>query len=388
MNRSVRAVLVIVFAVLLLTPFLIRKFGRPTSAGPSSANANPLKRYGFRLTESAKAAGLDFVHQGPTLDPKLAHIMPQVASMGAAVSVVDVRPRWTGRTSTSPTAEGRLRTNFTGIEATARSRTSPSGWASPTSTAPSTGVSMGAVWGDYDNDGFDDLFLYRWGRPELFHNDQRPGIHARDGAAGLPRWVNVNTAVWLDYDRDGLLDLFVAGYCPETSISGSSPTRASCRRASSTRTTADASTCFTIWATADSRRSASASGSRRGAGRSRPWRPICAVPAIRTCSSPTTTVSPRCSRTITATFREVGRETGVGFAPKSGMNASFGDVFNEGRFAIYKTNISEEGMLVQGNNLWVPKTARPRIRSRRSRTSRGRWASTSAAGAGARSSAI
>ena len=34
-----------------------------------------------------------------------------------------------------------------------------------------TGVSMGAVWGDYDNDGYEDLFLYKWGRPELFHND-------------------------------------------------------------------------------------------------------------------------------------------------------------------------------------------------------------------------
>ena len=36
---------------------------------------------------------------------------------------------------------------------------------------PGTGVSMGAVWGDYDNDGFEDLFLYKWGKPELFHND-------------------------------------------------------------------------------------------------------------------------------------------------------------------------------------------------------------------------
>jgi hypothetical protein len=30
---------------------------------------------------------------------------------------------------------------------------------------------MGSVWGDYDNDGYEDLFLYKWGRPELFHND-------------------------------------------------------------------------------------------------------------------------------------------------------------------------------------------------------------------------
>jgi hypothetical protein len=53
-------------------------------------------------------------------------------------------------------------------------------------------------------------------------------------------------------------------------------------------------------------------------------------------------------------FEEIGRAAGVSLSPKSGMNASFGDVFNDGRLAIYKTNISEPGVLVQGNDLWVP----------------------------------
>src|SRR5262245_27932364 len=48
-----------------------------------------LNRYGFYLTESAKQSGIDFVHEAPTLDPKLQHIMPIIASMGAGVSVVD-----------------------------------------------------------------------------------------------------------------------------------------------------------------------------------------------------------------------------------------------------------------------------------------------------------
>ena len=46
-----------------------------------------------------------------------------------------------------------------------------------------TGVSMGAVWGDYDNDGYEDLFLYKYGRPELFHNDAGTSVHARDASA-------------------------------------------------------------------------------------------------------------------------------------------------------------------------------------------------------------
>ena len=54
-------------------------------------------------------------------------------------------------------------------------------------------------------------------------------------------------------------------------------------------------------------------------------------------------------------FVEAGRAAGVALTPKSGMNAAFGDIFNDGRLSIYKTNISEPGVLVQANNLWVPK---------------------------------
>ena len=54
-------------------------------------------------------------------------------------------------------------------------------------------------------------------------------------------------------------------------------------------------------------------------------------------------------------FHEVGKQTGIGFAPKSGMNAAFGDILNQGKYAVYVSNISEDGVLIQGNNLWVPK---------------------------------
>ena len=37
------------------------------------------------------------------------------------------------------------------------------------------------------------------------------------------------------------------------------------------------------------------------------------------------------------------------------MNVAFGDILNQGRYAIYVSNISEDGILIQGNNLWVPK---------------------------------
>jgi hypothetical protein len=41
------------------------------------------------------------------------------------------------------------------------------------------------------------------------------------------------------------------------------------------------------------------------------------------------------------------------------MNASVGDVLNQGRFGVYVSNISEEGVLVQGNNLWMQRPGTP-----------------------------
>jgi enediyne biosynthesis protein E4 len=68
--------------------------------------------------------------------------------------------------------------------------------------------------GDYDNDGFDDLFVTYWGRNVLYHNNGDgtfTDVSERAGVAGTPgRWGA--GCAFLDYDRDGLLDLFVANY--------------------------------------------------------------------------------------------------------------------------------------------------------------------------------
>ena len=112
---------------------------------------------------------------------------------------------------------------------------------------------MGSVWGDFDNDGWEDVLVYKYGRPELFRNVEGRSLLAVGERAGLPAWVNSNSATWLDYDRDGYLDLFIAGYWPDAVNLGSSRLRRSCRRASSTRTTAAASTCCAIAAMERSR---------------------------------------------------------------------------------------------------------------------------------------
>jgi hypothetical protein len=72
---------------------------------------------------------------------------------------------------------------------------------------------LGVAVGDYDNDGYDDLFITALGQSHLFHNNGNGTFTDVTREAGL--WgVNEfsTSAAWLDYDRDGKLDLVVANY--------------------------------------------------------------------------------------------------------------------------------------------------------------------------------
>src|SRR5256884_4197034 len=177
------------------------------SSGAADAPGEPR----FHFTDVAHEAGIDFVHHGPTLDPKLDNIAPLVSSLGASVAVADVNNDGcpdlysTNSRFGYPNALYLNRGDGTFVD-TARA----AGLADV--NRPGAGVSMGAVWGDFDNDGLEDVLIYKWGYPQLFKN--MGNLHFRDvtEAAGLRHWMNANGAVWVDYDRDGLLDLYVAGY--------------------------------------------------------------------------------------------------------------------------------------------------------------------------------
>ncbi len=356
-SLNARIVLAILFAGMLVTPLAIRK----VSAHRENVQARldqsqALARYGFHLQEVSQAAGVRFTHQAPELDSKLTGIMPQVASMGASVSVVDFdRDGWPDL----------YVTNSKPGTANALYRNSHDGGFEDVAVAmhvadvnqPGTGVSMGTVWGDYDNDGFEDLFLFKWGKPELFHNDRGHGFTRVSEAAGLPPWINANTAVWFDYDGDGLLDLFVGGYYSES---------------------------IDLWHLSSTRIMPESfeyakNGGRKflfhnlGHGRfeevsqqagivSNRWALAASAADLRGTGHPDLFIAndygvAELFLNEGGHFKEAGQSTGVGFAPKSGMNVAYGDILNQGRYAIYVSNISEEGVLIQGNNLWVPKEA-------------------------------
>jgi len=350
-----RVVLALIFFSLLAAPLVLKRFRtRGETANAAIGASAALSRYGFYLTQIAESSGAKFVHQAPTLDRRLDHIMPQVASMGAGVSIADFdRDGWADIYVTN-SGEGSKNALYRNLsDGTFKDVAAEMGVADL--NVSGTGVSMGAVWGDYDNDGYEDLFVYKWGRPELFHNDAGKRFTRVTDAAKLPAWVNANTALWFDYDRDGRLDLFLGGYYAED---------------------------VDLWHLKTTKMMPESFEYARNGGRkylfhnlgdglfeevseklgidTRRWALAVTAGDLRGTGYPDLFIANDYGISELyfndgKRFREVGKQTGVGFSPKSGMNASMADVLNQGRYAIYVSNISEEGVLIQGNNLWVPR---------------------------------
>ncbi|MCY4059986.1 MAG: CRTAC1 family protein [Gammaproteobacteria bacterium] len=97
------------------------------------------------------------------------------------------------------------------------------------------GYVKGVAWGDVDNDGDPDLYLSRMDAGNLLYRNDGPGPSAGESAEGEPPWRFVEVsrqagvgepgksfATWFwDYDNDGWQDLFVAGYSLNPDFSGS-----------------------------------------------------------------------------------------------------------------------------------------------------------------------
>jgi hypothetical protein len=81
-----------------------------------------------------------------------------------------------------------------------------------------TGWASAVTVGDYDNDGFDDLFITYYGQNVLYHNNGDGTFTDVTERAGLrqPTTRYGSGCSWVDYDRDGRLDLFVANYLNTT----------------------------------------------------------------------------------------------------------------------------------------------------------------------------
>jgi enediyne biosynthesis protein E4 len=80
---------------------------------------------------------------------------------------------------------------------------------------PGTGYGLGCVWGDFDNDGFPDLFVTQYGKNVLYRNNGNgtfTDVTDKAGVGGLESGTFHSGATFFDYDGDGWLDLYVGSY--------------------------------------------------------------------------------------------------------------------------------------------------------------------------------
>lgn len=355
-RRTIRVLVGLVFIGLLAAPLLIKQWSAPGASDETVDRAAALDRHGFVLEEVAGEVDVDFTHQAPSLDSKLDHIMPEVASMGAAVSVVDYNNDGHQDLYVTNSAYGSPNALYENQgDGTFEDVAPELGLADV--NRPGTGTSMGAVWGDYNNDGHEDLFLYKWGRPELYRNDGDGSFTRVTETAGLPDWINANTAIWFDYDRDGRLDLFIGGFYRSD---------------------------INLWELETTRMMPESYEYATNGGRNYLFRNL-GDGRFKDVSEEMGLTSTRWTLAADVfdlngdgyedlflandfgidefyvnergqRFRNVGRPSNVSRVPKSGMNATFGDVLNRGRPALYVSNLTEEGVLIQGNSLWVPRS--------------------------------
>jgi hypothetical protein len=171
----------------------------------SQAGGDP----GFHLTDVTAAAGIQFQHNSGAYGGKL---LPETLGSGCAFLDYD-RDGW----QDILLVNGMDWPGHSKQRSTLKLyRNNHNGTFSDVTKAAGLDVElygMGVAVGDYNNDGFPDIYISCVGQSRLFRNTGKGAFVDVTKASGLLGRQGFSTsALWFDYDRDGLLDLFVCNY--------------------------------------------------------------------------------------------------------------------------------------------------------------------------------
>lgn len=359
----------------LLSGLALGSLGRRILA---SARAAPVRRPIFR--EVAAEVGLSFHHFSGAAGE---HLMPEILGAGVAlfdydndgdldVYLLQGTMLESGKKPLFPTPPGwkpgnRLFRNM--LAETGKLRFED---VTEEAGVGHVGYGMGVAVGDYDNDGFQDLYVTNFGENVLYHNNGNGTFTdvTREAGVGDPRWSA--SAAWLDYHGDGLLDLFVCNYVDFT-VRGNKRCYSPAGQLDYCTPIAYHSLPSRLFRNMGNGKFVDVTGSS-GIGSS--YGPglgvLCADfnrdGLVDIYVADDTAANRLWLNQGNGTFKESALETGVAYSAdglaKAGMGVTADDIDNDGRLELLVTNLNREGVTLfrsDGNGLYDDETAQYRL---------------------------
>jgi hypothetical protein len=318
-----------------------------TLAGCASKS---VQNYGFHYTDNTSKSGIDFLHEKPTFDHKVDNIMPWLASTGAAVAAADYdNDGWIDLYFTNTKRGGKNALYHNNKDGTFTETGEKLGL----DHVNKDGVSEAALWFDYDNSGHPSLFVGNWGKSQLYKNNGDGTFTEVTDASGVGYIGYVSKAISLDYNRDGYLDLYLSCYFNEkndfwnlstTKIMHNDFERARnggrnvLFRNNGNGTFTDVAKEMGVGDTGWTLASGAVDLNNDG------WPDLYNANDFGSDSLFLNQQG--------KSFEKVVQPRGIGDDTFKSMNVDFADVFHDGRWANYISNISKDQYLLEGNQLW------------------------------------
>ncbi len=182
----------------------------PAAIASSAPPGSQTHSGGKVFVDVTDRAGVRHRHHKPQLDSKLDNIMPWMASVGAAAAAVDYDHDGDidlyVTNSRLGTQNKLFQNNGDGTFVDVAEQVGVA------DANAAHGVSMDAVWGDYNNDGWLDLYIVKWGWNILYRANGDGTFTDVTESAGVGDPGNGNAAIWFDYNDDSFLDLYIGNY--------------------------------------------------------------------------------------------------------------------------------------------------------------------------------
>jgi len=184
-------------------------------AGPPASPAIREMPAAIRFEEIGAVSGARIVHHTRAFAGKYASTLGMFTSGGAAVAIADYDHDGREDLFLTDSAEGGrnhlLHNDGVGRDGQLHfTDVTEKAWVGGGNDARS--IVTDAIFFDYDNDGWDDLLVARFGTPILYHNEGNGTFRDVTATSGLTHFANTLAVIAFDYDNDGRLDLLFGNY--------------------------------------------------------------------------------------------------------------------------------------------------------------------------------